>query len=263
MVPVGHSESTYIPNQPTFRINLRRTRVKLWKWNRETFGKNKVVTEDIARKIKALQDGPLNRENAIKLKDLKAELTKIWESEEMYWQQRSRIEWLKSGDKNSKFFHVTTLQNRRQNCICRIKNSQGEWLEDDKDIAQLFQEHFKGVYTKALSIDFDSISDIIPRVVTEEMNRELCRRVTREEVKEAIFNMGSLKAPGPDGFPGVFYRTFWEIIKEDLFIMVEAFFTTGIIEPGINRTNIVLIPKVKNPCTVQHQFVQLFSEGNY
>ncbi|KAK8555357.1 hypothetical protein V6N12_009505 [Hibiscus sabdariffa] len=35
-----------------FRVNLRRTRVKLWKWNREKFGKNKFSTDDIISKIK-------------------------------------------------------------------------------------------------------------------------------------------------------------------------------------------------------------------
>ncbi|KAK8629910.1 hypothetical protein V6N13_078727 [Hibiscus sabdariffa] len=236
----------------TFRVKLRRTKVKLWNWNREKFGKNKTSANDIANKIKALHSGPMTRESAVKLKDLKAELSKLWESEEMYWQQRSRIDWLKSGDRNSKFFHATTLQNRRQNNICRIQSAHGEWLEDDNEIAKLFQEHYKTVYMKSPSIDFDSITNIIPRLVTKEMNEILCKQVSKEEVKEAVFNMGSLKAPGPDGFPGTFYRTYWEFVKEDLFIMVESFFSSGVIEPGINRTNIVLIPKCKNPCTVKN-----------
>ncbi|KAK8976329.1 hypothetical protein V6N11_074204 [Hibiscus sabdariffa] len=74
----------------TFRVKLRRTKVKLWKWNREKFGKNKTSANDIANKIKALHNGPMTRENAVKLKDLKAELSKLWESEEMYWQQRGK-----------------------------------------------------------------------------------------------------------------------------------------------------------------------------
>ncbi|KAK8504092.1 hypothetical protein V6N12_005632 [Hibiscus sabdariffa] len=48
----------------TFRVKLRRTKVNLWNWNREKFGKNKTSANDIANKIQALQDGPMTRENA-------------------------------------------------------------------------------------------------------------------------------------------------------------------------------------------------------
>lgn len=30
-----------------------------------------------------------------------------------------------------------------------------------------------------------------------------------EEIKEAVFNLGGDKAPGPDGFPMQFFKTFW------------------------------------------------------
>lgn len=41
---------------------------------------------------------------------------------------------------------------------------------------------------------------------------ELMKPVSIEEVKEAAFQKGSTKAPGPDGFNGVFYHNYWEII---------------------------------------------------
>ncbi|KAK8502352.1 hypothetical protein V6N12_046138 [Hibiscus sabdariffa] len=61
----------------TFRVKLRRTKVKLGKWNIEKFGKNRLSANDIVSKINDLQDGPLHIEDALKLKDLKAELSKL------------------------------------------------------------------------------------------------------------------------------------------------------------------------------------------
>ncbi|KAK9021291.1 hypothetical protein V6N11_011289 [Hibiscus sabdariffa] len=55
----------------TFRVNLRRTKVKLGKWSREKFGKNRLTANNIIKEIKELQEGPLNKEDALKLKDLK------------------------------------------------------------------------------------------------------------------------------------------------------------------------------------------------
>ncbi|KAK9006988.1 hypothetical protein V6N11_019317 [Hibiscus sabdariffa] len=50
----------------TFRVKLRRTKIKLWKWNREKFGKNKISAMDIANTIQTLQDGPMSSENVTK-----------------------------------------------------------------------------------------------------------------------------------------------------------------------------------------------------
>jgi hypothetical protein len=37
--------------------------------------------------------------------------------EEIYWRQRSRINWLQHGDMNTRFFHHTTKDRRRRNKI--------------------------------------------------------------------------------------------------------------------------------------------------
>ena len=39
---------------------------------------------------------------------------------------------------------------------------------------------------------------------------------TKEEVWQAIVDMPTDKALGPDGFTGLFYRTAWPIIKDDI-----------------------------------------------
>lgn len=45
-----------------------------------------------------------------------------------------------------------------------------------------------------------------------------------QEVKEAVFSINSEKAPGPDGFTGDFFKQNWEVIKEDVYKEVCAFF---------------------------------------
>ena len=79
------------------------------------------------------------------------------------------------------------------------------------------------------------------------MNVELMKPYTREEVKRAMYNIGDLKAPGPDGLHAVFYKRFWHIIGEDLIDEVLMAMNNRNIPEGWNNTTIVLIPKVKNP----------------
>lgn len=79
------------------------------------------------------------------------------------------------------------------------------------------------------------------------MNEALLAPYTAEEVKNALFSIGDLKAPGPDGLHAIFYKKFWPILGEDLIREVLQAVNSGVIPEGWNQTTIVLIPKVDNP----------------
>lgn len=79
------------------------------------------------------------------------------------------------------------------------------------------------------------------------MNQSLVADVSEGEIKEAVFQLGRLKAPGPDGFSGVFYQDNWEVIKKDVFQFVLEVFRSQKIDPVVNKMLIALVPKVKNP----------------
>ena len=44
--------------------------------------------------------------------DLIKEIDDIHQAEEMFWMQRSRVSWLQLGDRNTHFFHASTVQRR-------------------------------------------------------------------------------------------------------------------------------------------------------
>ncbi|KAF7152560.1 hypothetical protein RHSIM_Rhsim01G0069500 [Rhododendron simsii] len=62
--------------------------------------------------------------------------------------------------------------------------------------------------------------------------------------------MGSLKAPGPDGFPGVFFQKYWDQVKDSVCSMVKNFFEGSANIEKLKKTNVVLIPKIPHPETV-------------
>ncbi|CAL9014923.1 unnamed protein product, partial [Prunus brigantina] len=43
---------------------------------------------------------------------------------------KSRNTWLKEGDRNTHFFHLSTVIRRRRNKLEGLKNDTGEWITD-------------------------------------------------------------------------------------------------------------------------------------
>ncbi|KAH1131801.1 hypothetical protein J1N35_003179 [Gossypium stocksii] len=88
--------------------------------------------------------------------------------------------------------------------------------------------------------------------VYEEDNRKLLASYTGEEVREALFGMGSTKAPGEDGFPAFFYQKCWNIIGEDVVSFCLSLLNGDMEVSQINSTHIVFIPKITNPSNLTH-----------
>jgi hypothetical protein len=84
-------------------------------------------------------------------------------------------------------------------------------------------------------------------MVLEETNNLLCRDFWDEEIADALFQIGPLKASGTDGFPVKFFSEKWSIVKEDIIRVVKRFLQIGKMLAGTNDTSIVLIPKVDRP----------------
>lgn len=68
-------------------------------------------------------------------------LEKAYKDEENLWRQRSRINWLQSGDRNTSFFHAATRNRRSQNRLTVLENEAGV-ASTRTDNLRLFQKDF-------------------------------------------------------------------------------------------------------------------------
>ena len=143
-------------------------------------------------------------------RQLRLELKLAWEQEELHWKQRSRVDWLVAEDPNTKFFHSITIQRRLRNQILKIKNREGEWLEEDTLIKEEVITHFRDIYTREQIMVAPEIFHCIERIETDEMNSSLMAPIREKEAKVAVFNLGKLKALGQEGFLGFFFQKNWE-----------------------------------------------------
>lgn len=226
--------------------NLSRCGIALKAWSKEKFVNPNIQVNELLVDLEKLhhssQPDVLQQINC-----LTSKITKLWTQDEMYWHQRSRINWLKLGDQNTNFFHHSTLQRRQFNKILRIQDTNGAWLETDKDISNHFSEYFSDLYTSNGPQEWEEVLDFVDTLVTSEMNDKLTAEVTIQEVKEAVFDLGATKAPGPDGFSGIFYQDQWELVRSIIHESAIQHHSTNSLLQVLNQTHLALIPKVKAP----------------
>lgn len=106
-----------------------------------------------------------------------------------------------------------------------------------------FSELFQSSSPRSYDPAFQSMA---PRV-TAEMNEDLTRLVSAEEVREAMFSINPSSAPGPDGMTGLFFQKFWEDIGPQVTKEIQEAFSSGEIPSDWNFTYLCLIPKTQNP----------------
>jgi len=118
-------------------------------------------------------------------------------------------------------------------------------LTDPVDIEQHIISYFQAIFSMDNNcIQNTLIDETIPLLVSEVDNQNLQRLHLMAKIKEAVFALNGDGAPGPDGFGGHFYQTYWDIVGFDVVHLVQEFFLGGMLPTNFNSNLIVLIPKI-------------------
>jgi len=140
-------------------------------------------------------------------------------------------------------------------------------LINNEEKANAFFEHFDQLLgtscRTSLKLDLDQLA--LPR--KDLSGIDIC--FTEDEIWQAIKEIPLDKAPGPDGFTGLFYRTAWSIIKIDI---IRAFHALWSLDGRslylVNQAYMILLKKKTDASTVHdfrpisliHSFAKLFAK---
>ncbi|GKB71204.1 RNA-directed DNA polymerase, eukaryota, reverse transcriptase zinc-binding domain protein [Tanacetum coccineum] len=141
----------------------------------------------------------------------------VVEDEESFMLQKAKLDWISKGDRNTKFFHKIIKSRENLNKITSVCNEKGE--------------KFEGNVVK----------------ISHEDAENMIKEVTEDEIKEAMFDIGENKAPGPDGFTSTFFKKSWSVIGKDICLAIQDFFKNGELLGEVNAIVISLIPKIQQP----------------
>jgi hypothetical protein len=224
---------------------LRNMQQAMRRWSREHFGAVIAKLNILRRELEEIKSRTaVNRADIHVVTD---RMDELMFHEEMMRLQRSRISWLKEGDRNTGYFHRRAQWRARKNKIKRLKRHYGSFTEAPNEMKGLAVCFFEDLYGLDREVRPDLIMNQVEVKVTQEMNIELCKNFTTKEIVDAMFQMGPMKVPGPNGFLARFYQRHWDIVRDDVVAAATKFFEDGIMPEGINDMAIVLIPKGNDP----------------
>jgi hypothetical protein len=96
----------------------------LQSWSKRKFGN---VLRELDKARKQLEILKLNGADQREVRQATDHMNELLYKEEMLWLQRSRVTWLKEGDRNTRFFHQKAVWRARKNKIKKLKESDGSW----------------------------------------------------------------------------------------------------------------------------------------
>jgi hypothetical protein len=134
--------------------------------------------------------------------------------------------------------------------IKKLKDEAGVWWRGEENVERVLINYFEELFSSSNPINIEATCQVVNGKLSNEHKSWCELNYTREEIKEAIYQMHPLKTPGPDGLPAMFYQKYRHIVGEDVQNLALGILNIGQTQ-DINKTFLVLISKGKNPSSLK------------
>ncbi|KAF8392182.1 hypothetical protein HHK36_022524 [Tetracentron sinense] len=146
------------------------TRQTLKKWNFDQFDSVQHRKAEFRFRIEIVQRMDLAQVNVDSELQLQQELDTILKQEEMLWAQRFRVKWLREGDRNTQYLHLSTLQRHALNRIESFHSKSRTYWQHPINVQKCIIHHFSLLYTSTNPTLDNEVLLCIPWKVTPDMN---------------------------------------------------------------------------------------------
>ena len=123
---------------------------------------------------------------------------------------RSRTKFIENEETPSKFFNAAESVFQKNKTIIALKDKSGEKVTTDKGILKMAQTFYEELYKKAQinKTEQDKFLHNYDQKISDDWHNKLNETFTEKEIYNSLKDMSEDSAPGKDGLPMEFYRTF-------------------------------------------------------
>jgi hypothetical protein len=123
---------------------LRRVQGALRFWSKKNFGSVTNELEALKAKLEELKSSFTAERQEIRR--ITNKMNELLYREEMMWLQRSRVAWLREGDKNTSYFHRQAVWCARKNRIKKLRDNDENWQETPQVLKCMATDFFNNLY---------------------------------------------------------------------------------------------------------------------
>ncbi|KAL7247368.1 hypothetical protein ACSBR2_002308 [Camellia fascicularis] len=107
--------------------------------------------------------------------ELTTEYNRVLYQEELFWFQKSRVNWITQGERNTKFFHMSTIIKRRKIKIEVLKNEEGVWVDNPMQLKTLVHDYFQNLFAYTHTTSLEHWSNLTKHISPEDQ-RDMGRK---------------------------------------------------------------------------------------
>lgn len=158
--------------------------------------------------------------------------------------EKSRVCWIRKGDKNIKFFHQSTIIQMHRNWIQSLRTNSGQWVDTEEEVRQENFDFFKLRWRFSLG-GWCQVPLCPPPVnqVDVQDNTIMIRAVSTKEVWRVLQVMAKDKALGPWSLSPLFFRHYQAIVQHEMVEAIQQFIVTSTMPKVWKQTFITLLLK--------------------
>ncbi|XP_016178775.1 uncharacterized protein LOC107621256 [Arachis ipaensis] len=185
-----------------FTDKLKALAAPLRSWHKNNFGEMDKKILKFEEEIKKIDDlvstGVYDATTEARRKALVTCCERWYVRKEIQWKQMSRSWQAKEMDRNTRYFHNIALTRRRNNLIDTLVVN-GRMVRNKARIKIAIKEFYKDLYHQKSSPLLGFRDGLVAKIAEEE-SVSLEAMPSAEEIRQAVWDCESSKAPGCDGF---------------------------------------------------------------
>ncbi|XP_016172720.1 uncharacterized protein LOC107615123 [Arachis ipaensis] len=163
-------------------------------------------------------------------------------------------------DKNTRYFHNIASARRRNNRIDALMIHR-RLVRNQARIKGVIRKFYKDLYRQEYVLRIGVRDGLVKNIQREEAEA-LEVMPSEEEIREAVWDCESSKAPGSDGYNMNFIKKFWEDIGPEFIAAVLGFFQSAKLPTDVNVTCVTLVPKFEGAKESKMEFCGCYASKN-